>query len=260
MCLLRYGFFRRSKVRIKLTIAYDGTNYAGWQIQKNALTIEEVLNKALTKLTGEQVAVIGASRTDSGVHAAGQIAVFDTDSSIPAERFSYAINQKLPADIVVLHSEAVPDDWHPRYQDKILKTYRYRILNTKEKDPLRRLYTAHVSFPLAIDNMQEASSYLLGTHDFTGFSNIKSEVLSGVRTITALELEKVGEEIALTITGDGFLYNMVRMIAGVLIRVGRGFYGPEKVKEILENRERTKDRLTAPACGLTLLEIRYDEE
>ncbi len=245
-------------MRIKLTIAYDGTNYAGWQVQKNALGVEAVLNRALSKLTKEEITVIGASRTDSGVHAAAQVAVFDTESTIPPERFSLAINQKLPADIVVLHSEEVAADWHPRYQNNIYKTYRYRILNTKEKDPLRRLYVAHVSFPLDLEKMQEASGYILGTHDFTGFSNIKSEVLSSVRTITNLRLEQDGDEIVLTITGDGFLYNMVRMIAGVLIRVGRGFYGPEKVKEILESQERTKDRFTAPACGLTLLDIQYE--
>ena len=135
--------------RIKLTVAYDGTNYCGWQVQPNGITIEEVLNKAICTLTGEEIAVIGASRTDSGVHAMGNIAVFDTGSRIPAERFSYALNQRLPEDIVVTKSEEVSLDWHPRYQNS-LKTYEYHILNTKTPVPTKRLYNCFVSFDLDV--------------------------------------------------------------------------------------------------------------
>ena len=154
--------------RIKLTVAYDGTNYCGWQIQPNGITIEEVLNQKLSRLTGEEIHVIGASRTDSGVHALGNIAVFDTNSTIPPGRFACAVNQKLPEDIVVIHSEEVPQGWHPRYQD-CTKYYEYHILNSPIPNPLCRLTTSHVSFPLDEEKMQAAANYLTGTHDFKSF-------------------------------------------------------------------------------------------
>jgi len=147
--------------RIRLTVAYDGTNYCGWQIQPNGITIEEVLNKAICKLTGEEIQVIGASRTDSGVHARGNIAVFDTESRIPAERFSYALNQRLPKDIVVVKSDEVDLNWHPRYQDT-LKTYEYHIINTKVPIPTERLYNYFVSFDLDVGQMRRGAAYLAG--------------------------------------------------------------------------------------------------
>lgn len=245
--------------RIKLTVSYDGTNYCGWQIQPNGITIEEVLNKAICKLTGEEIAVIGASRTDSGVHALGNVAVFDTESRIPAERFSYALNQRLPHDIVVVKSEEVPADWHPRYQDT-LKTYEYHIINTKTPIPIKRLYNYFVSFDLDVEKMRKGAEYLLGEHDFAAFCCIRTNVKSTVRTITDLQIIQDGEEITIRITGNGFLYNMVRIIAGVLVRVGRGFYEPEKVKELLEGAERTKEAVTAPPQGLCLMEIKYGNE
>ena len=154
--------------RIRLTVAYDGTNYCGWQIQPNGITIEEVLNKAICKLTGEEIQVIGASRTDSGVHARGNIAVFDTESRIPAERFSYALNQRLPKDIVVVKSDEVDLNWHPRYQDT-LKTYEYHIINTKVPIPTERLYNYFVSFDLDVGQMRRGAAYLEGEHDFAPF-------------------------------------------------------------------------------------------
>ncbi|MCP1102837.1 tRNA pseudouridine38-40 synthase [Aequitasia blattaphilus] len=243
--------------RIKLIIAYDGTNYCGWQIQKNGITVEEILNKTIGKLTGEDIHIIGASRTDSGVHAHGQVGVFDTESTIPGERFSYAINQKLPEDIVILTSEEVDAAWHPRYQNEIRKTYIYNIHNEKREDPLKRLYAAHVSFDLDVEKMQKGAEYLLGEQDFASFCNIKSQVENTVRTIYRLQVERNGTDIQITVEGNGFLYNMVRIIAGVLIRVGRGFYTPEKVKEILEKKERTQEGITAPAKGLILEGIHY---
>ena len=157
--------------RVKLTVAYDGTRYSGWQVQQNAVTIEGVLNKALSKLTGEEIAVIGASRTDAGVHAMGNVAVFDTESTIPGERFLYVLNQKMPEDVVIVASEEVPLTWHPRHQDT-LKTYEYRILNAKLPDPTRRLYTNFVSFDLDIDLMRKGAAYLVGEHDFAGFCSV----------------------------------------------------------------------------------------
>lgn len=245
--------------RVKLTVAYDGTNYCGWQVQPNGITIEEVLNRAIRKLTGEEIAVIGASRTDSGVHALGNVAVFDTASSIPPERFSYALNQRLPEDVVVVESEEVPLDWHPRYQNT-LKTYEYHIINSRTVIPTKRLYNAFVSFPLDVERMRQGASYIVGEHDFASFCCIRTNAKTTVRTVTELQITQQGDEITIRITGNGFLYNMVRIIAGVLIRVGRGFYEPEKVKELLDGVERTQGAITAPAQGLCLMEIRYGQD
>ena len=242
--------------RVKLTIAYDGTNYCGWQIQPNGITVEEVVNKALQKLTGEEIQVIGASRTDSGVHALGNVAVFDTETTIPPERISYALNQRLPDDIVIVKSEEVASDFHPRYCD-CSKTYEYHILNTRIPIPTKRLTNYFVSYELDIDKMRQAASYLVGEHDFVSFCNVRTDVEDTVRTITELEILKNGEEIMIRISGNGFLYNMVRIIVGTLIRVGRGFYEPEKVKEILAAKDRKAAGVTAPPHGLMLVEIRY---
>lgn len=243
--------------RIKLTIAYDGTNYCGWQVQPNGITVEEVVNKALKKLTGEDIQVIGASRTDSGVHALGNVAVFDTHTTIPSERISYALNQRLPEDIVIVKSEEVAEDFHPRYCD-CSKTYEYHILNTRIPIPTKRLTNYFVSYDLDVEKMRKAAGYLIGEHDFVSFCNVRTDVEDTVRTVTELEILKDGEEITIRISGNGFLYNMVRIIVGTLIRVGRGFYEPEKVKEILEAKDRKAAGVTAPPHGLILAEIRYE--
>ena len=242
--------------RIKLIVAYDGTDYCGWQIQPNGITVEEVLNRALSRLTGEEIRVIGASRTDAGVHARGNIAVLDTASTIPAERFAYAVNPLLSEDIVVVKSEEVPQDWHPRYQNSV-KTYEYRILNREMPDPLKRKYTWHVSFPLDIDKMREAAEHLKGQHDFRSFCSVHTAVKSTVRTIYTLDIVKSGDEIIIRISGNGFLYNMVRIIAGTLAEVGRGFRTPEDVRDLLTAKEREQAGATAPPQGLTLIRIEY---
>lgn len=243
--------------RIKLTIAYDGTNYCGWQVQPNGITVEEVINKALSKMIGEEILVIGASRTDSGVHAMGNVAVFDTNTTIPPEKIGIALNQRLPEDIVITKSEEVPLDFHPRYCD-CSKTYEYHIINTRIPVPTKRFTNYFVSYELDIDKMREAASYLVGEHDFVSFCNVRTDVENTVRTITALDILTNGNEITIRITGNGFLYNMVRIIVGTLIRVGRGFYEPEKVKEILEAKNRKAAGVTAPAHGLMLMEINYN--
>ena len=245
--------------RVKLTVAYDGTNYCGWQIQPNGITIESVLNKALSRLTGEEIVVIGASRTDAGVHALGNIAVFDTDSTIPGDRFQFALNQHLPEDIVIVKSEEVPLDWHPRYQNS-LKTYEYHIYNSKVCLPTKRLYHSFVSFDLDVEKMREGAKYIVGEHDFAAFCCIRTNAQTTVRRIEDLTITQNGEEITIRVTGNGFLYNMVRIIAGVLIRVGREFYPPEMVKELLDGKERKKEAVTAPAQGLCLVEIAYEAE
>lgn len=256
----RTGNKREFMRRIRLVVAYDGTDYCGWQIQPNGITIEEVLNTTLKKLTGEDIHVIGASRTDSGVHALGNVAVFDTDSPIPPERMAYALNRKLPEDIVIVKSDEVPPNWHPRYQDRVSKTYEYHIYNAPVPDPMKRRYSTFVSFPMDADKMREGAAYLTGEHDFVSFCNIRTNVENTVRTIDEIVIENSGSDITIRVTGNGFLYNMVRIIAGTLIRVGRGFYTPGKVKEILEARQRTEAGVTAPPEGLTLLRIEYEEE
>ena len=207
--------------RIKLVVAYDGTNYHGWQIQKNGETIESMLNRALSELTKETICVMGASRTDSGVHAMGNVAVFDTEAKMPGDKFVYALNQRLPEDIRVQHSCEVPVDFHPRYQ-KTIKTYEYRILNRRFPLPAYRLNTYFTYYTLDIERMREAASYLIGEHDFQSFCAAGAQVKTTIRTIYDLQIVKEEDLITLRITGNGFLYNMVRIIAGTLIKVGSG--------------------------------------
>lgn len=243
--------------RVRLIVAYDGTNYCGWQIQPNGITVEEVLNREIGRLTKEDIHIIGASRTDSGVHALGNVAVFDTDSSIPPKRMAYALNQRMPEDIVIVKSDEVASDWHPRYQDAVTKTYEYHIYNAPVPNPLKRNYSAFVSFPMDVEKMRKGAEYLVGEHDFVSFCNIRTNVSDTVRIVHSITVMQEGSDIVIRITGNGFLYNMVRIIAGTLIRVGRGFYEPEKVKEMLEEKKRTAAGVTAPASGLVLLEINY---
>ena len=186
----------------------------------------------------------------------GNVAVFDTETTIPPERIAMALNQRLPEDIVIIKSEEVALDFHPRYCD-CSKTYEYHIINTRIPIPTKRLTNYFVSYNLNLDHMREAASYLVGEHDFVSFCNVRTDVENTVRTITALDIIEDGNEITIRITGNGFLYNMVRIIVGTLIRVGRGFYTPEKVKEILEAKDRKAAGVTAPAHGLMLMEINY---
>ena len=242
--------------RILLIVAYDRTEYCGWQIQPNGVTIEAVLNRELTRLLGEEIKVIGASRTDAGVHAMGNVCVFDTDTRIPPEKISYALNQSLPEDIVVQQSKEVAADFHPRKCES-RKTYEYRILNRAMRYPNCRRNTYLYHWELDTDAMQEAASYLVGEHDFQSFCSPATEAETTVRTIYALTVEKEGDLITIRITGNGFLYNMVRIIAGTLLEVGNGKRKPEEIAEILEKKDRSATGPTAPACGLTLMEIAF---
>ena len=194
--------------RVKLIIAYDGTNYCGWQIQINGITVEEVLNKAISELTGVETAVIGASRTDSGVHAMGNVAVFDTESKIPGEKFSFALNQRLPNDIRIQKSEEVPLEWHPRFCNST-KTYEYKILNRKFDMPTQRLYTHFVYMPLNVEKMKEAAKYIVGEHDFASFCSSGSQVESTVRTVYRLEVDKNDDVISIIISGNPILFNLL---------------------------------------------------
>lgn len=242
--------------RIRLTVAYDGTNYHGWQIQDNGNTIEAELNRALSDLFGEKIEVIGASRTDAGVHALGNIAVFDTASPMQASKVSYALNQRLPEDIRIQKSEEVPADWHPRHCES-RKTYEYRIYRGEFPMPVKRLY-AHFTYNfLDVDKMREAAAYLEGKHDFKSFCQTGAQAESTVRTIYLAYVEEQGTDVVIRICGNGFLYNMVRIIAGTLMEVGQGKRMPESMVEVLEARERSQAGPTAPARGLTLIKYEF---
>lgn len=314
---------------IKLVVAYDGTNYSGWQIQPNAVTIEQLLDKAINSLTGENVHVTGASRTDAGVHAMGNVAVFKTNSTIPGRRWAYAINRFLPDDIVVQASWEVEKNFHPRHCNTV-KTYEYKILNTPFPFPKERNYSWHVSHDLNINNMKEAAQILIGEHDFKSFCCVRTQTESTVRHIYSIEIikeniynknisEKIsnkynndsikkngdnnkncldmkasdnmsglsdkifgknysiddklqnnnvsaanradnisnGSYITIRIKGNGFLYNMVRIIAGTLMQVGRGQLTPDAVQNMLLSKDRCSAGQTAPPQGLTLMGIDY---
>ena len=245
--------------RVRLTVAYDGTRYHGWQLQNNGITIEGELNRCLSALLQEKTEVIGASRTDAGVHAMGNIAVFDTSSRIPAEKISYALNQMLPEDIRIQRSQEVPNDWHPR-KCKSRKTYEYRIYRAEFPMPIKRLYSYFTYHQLDENRMREAAAYLVGEHDFQSFCGSCAKVKNTVRMIKKVQVSREGSLITIEIRGKGFLYNMVRIIAGSLIEIGGGMYPPEHMKEILEARDRQAAGPTAPARGLTLAGIRYKED
>ena len=252
--------------RIKLIISYDGTNYVGWQVQKNGIAIEQVINEHLSRLLKEDVVIIGASRTDSGVHALGNVAVFDTGTTIPPEKIMYALNQLLPEDIRIVRSEEAAPDFHPRYA-ACRKTYRYDILNSRVNLPKERLYSDYVYYELDTEKMRKAAAFLLGEHDFTAFSSAGGQQKSMVRTIYAIDIEEEmivlpegaekihpddfpPKKVRITITGNGFLYNMVRIIAGTLEKAGMGIYPPEHVKEILESKDRRKSAPSPSQLGV----------
>lgn len=255
------------KKRILLRVAYDGSGYHGWQLQPGAETIEGVLNQAIGALTGEEIQVIGASRTDAGVHARGNIAVFDTHSRIPPEKFAYALNQRLPEDIVIQESREVESDFHPR-KCPTRKTYEYTILNRKFPLPEYR-NTAHFEYGrLDIPAMKKACEAFVGEHDFGAFCSAGAQVQTTVRTIYRLEIEvqalgKIGSEkgqeadqlLTIRVQGNGFLYNMVRIIAGTLLEVGKGRISPEQIPAIIASCDRGQAGPTAPARGLKLVEI-----
>ena len=253
---------RRQK-RVILSVAYDGTSYCGWQVQKNGETIEGVLNRELSRLFGEEITVIGASRTDSGVHALGNVAVFDTEARMPADKMAYALNSRLPDDIRIQRSFEVPSDFHPR-KTACVKTYEYRILNREFELPSERLNSYFFRRRLDVERMKAACPYFTGEHDFKSFCSIHTQAETTVRTIYSLEvteqkLDSQGRLIRIRVTGNGFLYNMVRILAGTLIQIGLTAYAPEDVAAMLEARDRQAAGPTAPAKGLTLLGMRYPE-
>ena len=243
--------------RIHLTVEYDGTNYAGWQRQANAPTVQESLETALKRLTGETRCVHGASRTDAGVHALGQSAHFDTESRIPADKFAFALNTVLPEDIRVRRSEEAAPDFHARFMAKG-KLYRYRIFSSPHASAIERNYCAHTIYALDVERMRREAQSVVGTHDFAPFAASGSVVKDTVRTIYSCELVREGEMLVMYVRGNGFLYNMVRILAGTLILVGSGKLEEGAISRALESGSRLDLGITAPAGGLTLMEVYYD--
>ena len=244
---------------IMLTIEYDGTNYSGWQYQYNAPSVQEEIEKALKKLTGEGIRINGAGRTDAKVHARGQVANFYTHATIPPERFSKALNSLLPDEISIVASQEVTADFHARYS-AIGKRYVYQIYLGKNRSPLLRNYSLHVSYDVDLGIMKEASKLLLGTHDFAGFMSSGSSVQNTTRTIHSIEFELLNNSLWIAFEGNGFLYNMVRIIVGTLLKIGRGSMEPEKLSRMLKEKDRSVGGPTAQPQGLYLEKVLYSNK
>jgi tRNA pseudouridine38-40 synthase len=241
---------------IKLTIRYDGSRYAGWQFQKNGLAIQQVIQDAIRKITGECVNLTGSGRTDAGVHAEAQVANFKTRSAIPLKNMQMALNSKLPKDIAITHAEEVHPKFNAQHSAKA-KLYRYTVFNNDYLDPLRRQYTAKCFFRLNLTEMRKAAKLLVGCHDFKSFRTADGEDKDSVRRIHYIKIAKSGNVVYIHVKADGFLYNMARAIAGTLVEAGRGKFSIQKVKEILAKRDRRYCGPTMPAKGLCLVKVFY---
>ncbi|HBN85728.1 MAG TPA: tRNA pseudouridine(38-40) synthase TruA [Clostridiales bacterium] len=242
---------------IKLVIEYDGTNYHGWQSQVNANTVQDTLASAIYRGTGENPTFIGSGRTDAGVHAMGQTVNFHTCSDIPADKFKYVINPFLPKDIYILNSTEVPDDFHAQYS-ALKKEYVYKIHNSPLRSVFQKNYAYWIGMPLAFDNMAYACKDFLGMHDFTAFCATGSKVKDFTRIVYRSELKKDGDFIIYTVQGNGFLYNMVRIMIGTLIEIGQGKMPKDAIPEILKGKDRRKAGRTVPPQGLYLKQVFYE--
>ena len=242
--------------RILLTIEYDGTAYAGWQRQLNGLAVQQVVEEALGRACGERIVITGASRTDAGVHARGQTAHFDTASRIPPEKYPFVLNTMLPQDVRVQAGRQVPPGFHARFMT-CGKQYTYRIINSRHGSALHRLTHAHVPVPLDAERMNRAAQTLLGRHDFAAFQASGGTARTTVRTIRTARVTRVGDEIVLTVEGDAFLYNMVRIIAGTLIEIGQGRRGEDAFTRAIGSGNRLDLGVTAPPHGLELTRVDY---
>jgi pseudouridylate synthase I len=247
------------KRKILLTVAYDGSGYYGWQKQadKRFPTVQEAFEKALSAFFREDIVCIGASRTDRGVHAFGQRATIEVDTTVPTEKLPLALHSFLPEDIVVVDSVDVDDEFHPRFHC-VCKTYEYKIYNAKFRNPVYRKYSEFNHKKLDILAMNDVAQVLVGKHDFKSFAASGFSSKTSVRTIFGISVEKSGEFATIRVTGDGFLYNMVRIISGTLIMVGEGKISKQQLEEILLSCDRTKAGKTAGAEGLTLVNIKYE--
>ncbi|MCZ2259277.1 tRNA pseudouridine(38-40) synthase TruA [Sporosarcina sp. G11-34] len=245
--------------RVKAVVSYDGTNFAGYQSQPGMRTVQSEIDKALVKIhKNKQAHSVASGRTDAGVHANGQVIHFDTALSLPPDKWQMALNVLLPTDIRIVGAEYVDESFHARYS-ATGKTYIYKWSFSEVHSPFERNYSVHLeNWKLDVKKMQEAAVYLIGTHDFTSFCSSKTATSNKVRTVNVLTVEEQGDLLIMTIEGNGFLYNMVRTIAGMLLAVGKGWDSPSDVKRILELKDRTAAGKTAPAHGLYLNNVTYD--
>ena len=244
--------------RMLLTVEYDGTNYAGWQRQLNGLAVQQVLEEALSRACGAPITITGASRTDAGVHARGQALHFDTESSIPPEKYPFVLNTMLPPDIRVQTGREVPPGFHARFMT-CGKQYTYRMVNARQGSALRRNTHLHVPLPLDLSAMTRAAETLLGAHDFAAFQASGGTAKTTVRTIRRAELTNRDDEVTLIIEGDAFLYNMVRILAGTVLQAGLGKMNPAAVPALLQSRNRGQAGPTLPARGLFLWDVQYPD-
>ena len=245
------------KRNLRIVVEYDGTDFYGWQIQKGVRTVQGELQRAVGEIVGRDTLVIGAGRTDAGVHARGQVANFHTLSRLSCPKWVLALNAHLPEDVAVVAADDVPLDFHSQFAARV-KTYRYTILNRAARTALERRLVHRVTAPLDVAAMEAGAKLLIGTHDFRAFGSEMSKKENTVRTIHTFPVAREGESIRFEVTGDGFLYNQVRSMVGTLLEVGFGKRPPSWVREVLETHDRTKAGANVPARGLTLLEVRYD--
>lgn len=241
---------------IKLIIEFDGSNFCGWQRQPKGRTVQKVIETAIYKATGEEIMINGSSRTDAGVHAREMVANFVTNSTIPADKFREAINTRLPEDVSIIKSEEVHMDFHARYSSKG-KTYSYTIINRYERLSLGHQYLYHYKYKLEVDKMKNACQYFIGKHDFRAFMSPGSSIKTTIRTVTNLYIEQDRDRIKIFITADGFLYNMVRIIVGTLIKIGNGKLEAEDVRNVIAEGNRKRAGMCVPPNGLILEKVFY---
>lgn len=244
--------------RIRTIISYDGTNYVGWQVQPNGVSVQALLEKALYELTGEQIRIEGSGRTDSGVHAEAQVAHFDTEARMSADKFAIAMNMHLPPDIRVLYSEASDPSFHARFSAK-RKVYRYTVQLGPHADVFRRTTSLHLHYMPDTEAMQQAAGYVIGTHNFNAFKCADSSMGNTVRTVFRSEWARDGNLLVYTVEGNGFLYNMVRILVGTMLEIGSGKRQPEDLLKAIESGQRTDAGATAPAHGLCLCRVVYPD-
>lgn len=244
-------------MRIKLTLSYDGTSFCGWQKQKNGVSVQETLEEAVYNLTGERVVVTASGRTDAGVHAMGQVAHFDTNSTIPPEKIYKALNTFLPDSVKALKSEKVSDKFNANKSAK-RKTYEYSLYFADTELPLKERYATRVYGDIDIEKMRSVAKLIEGEHDFKAFSATGGSVKTTIRTVYAVKVEKSGEDIKIRITGNGFLYNMVRIIAGALVKAGKSELSESDILKAFNTGERHLLGETLPAKGLCLIKVEYE--
>ncbi len=246
-------------MKVMLTVSYEGTQYSGWQKQNNSNTIQEEIENALKKIYSQDISILGASRTDAGVHALGQVASFTLEkSNIPIEKLPLILNTLLPDDIVITNAQIASEHFHPRYNAKN-KLYQYKIHNSQYRNPLLRNFSWNISQELDIEKMKQAAEHFIGEKDFRGFCSTGGDVKSTIRTITQSKISiKDNDLIIYSVEGNGFLYNMVRIIVGTLVYVGLGKIAAEDIPQIINSCNRNNAGKTAPPQGLCLVNVYYE--